>query len=153
MSCIVIVNLYISHKHEVKYCYVLIMYPVHKSINQILVNLTFEKVKISEQWIGLLMSWDQCVNVELLPCGVPVNATTRFLALCVTFHPCTDRTADVRGKWTCVYWSQRFIKYKILSRNMVILISDVYIYIWIYRYLYHNCVQVFDEYRINEELR
>ena len=57
LTGVIIVNLFIFHKHGVKQRYILIIYPIHESSNQVFVNfIIFEQLKFCEQWISMC-SW------------------------------------------------------------------------------------------------
>ena len=57
LTGVIIVNLYIFHKHEVKQRYILIIYLIHESTNQVFVNfITLEQFEFREQWISMC-SW------------------------------------------------------------------------------------------------
>ena len=59
LTGVITVNLYIFRKHGVKQRYILIIYPINESTNQVLVNfITFEQFKFREQWISMC----SCVN-------------------------------------------------------------------------------------------
>ena len=59
LTGVIIVNLYILHKHGVKQRYILIIYPIHESTNQVHVNfITLEQFKFGEQWINMFDNSD-----------------------------------------------------------------------------------------------
>ena len=50
LTGVIIVNLYIFNQHGVKQRYIIIIYRIHESSNQVLLNfITFEQFKFREQ--------------------------------------------------------------------------------------------------------